>query len=151
MCDAQALVPDSRLLAAPKAESRRPRAGHRRVLAAGLAVACAGLTVYAAAAASQSASQRAETPASTPASPIVVAYPHDGDRMTTAVQTTLLQTICVQCHTDQRKPGGVSFEHASMDEIGRNPELAERMIAKVRAGMMPPGSAAKRPDDGSLR
>ena len=119
---------------------------------AGFAVACAGLTVHSAGGPAPGfASQRTETRASAPASPSVIAYPHDGDRMTTAVQTTLLQNICVQCHTDQRKPGGVSFEHASMDEIGRNPELAERMIAKVRAGMMPPGSAAKRPDDGSLR
>src|SRR5205814_1830804 len=72
MCDAQTPVPDSRLLAAPKAESRKPRAesrkpraesrepraesrepraesrepraGHRRVPVAGFAVACAGLT-----------------------------------------------------------------------------------------------------------
>src|SRR5204863_4718863 len=139
MCDAQAPVPDSRLLAAPKAESRKPRAesrkpraesrepraGHRRVLVAGFAVACAGLTVHSAGGPAPSfASQRTETRASAPASPSVIAYPHDGDRMTTAVQTTLLQNICVQCHTDQRKPGGVSFEHASMDEIGRNPELA---------------------------
>jgi len=70
--------------------------------------------------------------------------------MTGLVQTSLVQTICVQCHTDQRKPGGVSFEHLSIDDIARNPELAERMIAKLRAGMMPPASAPKRPDDSSI-
>jgi hypothetical protein len=122
----------------------------RVVLAASVTVACAGLTVYGAGGASRSASQRTETPATTLAGPTVVAYAHDGDRMTAAVQTALLQTICVQCHTDQRKPGGVSFEHVSMDEIARDPELAERMIAKLRAGMMPPASAPKRADDSSV-
>ncbi len=122
----------------------------RVVLAASVAVACAGLTVYGAGGASRSASQRTETPATTLAGPTVVAYAHDGDRMTAAVQTALLQTICVQCHTDQRKPGGVSFEHVSMDEIARDPELAERMIAKLRAGMMPPAGAPKRADDSSV-
>jgi uncharacterized protein DUF1592/uncharacterized protein DUF1588/uncharacterized protein DUF1587/uncharacterized protein DUF1595/uncharacterized protein DUF1585 len=121
-----------------------------RVLIASLAVACAGLTAYGAGGASGPASQRTEPPAATPAAPTVIAYEHDGDRMTAASQTALLQTICVQCHTDQRKPGGVSFEHMSMDAIGRDPELAERMIAKLRAGMMPPASAPKRPDDSSV-
>ena len=121
-----------------------------RVLAACVAAACAGLTVYGAAGASGSASQRTETPARTVAGSGALAYAHDGDRMTAAVQTTLLQTICIQCHTDQRKPGGVTFEHVSMDDIAGQPELAERMIAKLRAGMMPPASAPKRADEGSL-
>ena len=59
----------------------------RVVLAASVAVACAGFTVYGAGGASRSASQRTETPATTLAGPTVVAYAHDGDRMTAAVQT----------------------------------------------------------------
>jgi len=77
------------------------------------------------------------------------AFPHDGDRMTPAVQTQIISTICIQCHTDRRKPGGVSFEHKTIDDVARDGELAERVIAKLRAGMMPPPSAPKRPDGDS--
>src|SRR5689334_9156946 len=55
-----------------------------------------------------------------------VAFAHDGDRMTASVQTSLVQTICIQCHTDNRKPGGVSFENLTIDAIARDGELAER-------------------------
>src|SRR5436190_18945128 len=77
------------------------------------------------------------------------AFPHDGDRMTPAVQTQIISTICIQCHTDRRKPGGVSFEHKTIDDVARDGELAERVIAKLRAGMMPPPAAPKRPDGDS--
>src|SRR5438128_12340490 len=80
-----------------------------------------------------------------------IAFPHDGDRMTPDVQTSMVATVCVQCHTDRRKPGGVSFEHLGIDDIARNGELAERMLAKLRAGMMPPPNAPKRPDQSAVR
>src|SRR5216683_2075386 len=81
----------------------------------------------------------------------IVTFPHDGDRMTAAAQASMVQTICVQCHTDQRKAGGASFEHLSMDDIGRDGELAERMLAKLRAGLMPPPNAPKRADERSTQ
>jgi hypothetical protein len=80
-----------------------------------------------------------------------VSFPHDGDRMAPAAQTSIVSTICVQCHTDRRKPGGVSFEHLTIDDIVRDGELAERVVAKLRAGMMPPLTAPKRPDEDSAR
>src|SRR5207302_2620730 len=55
------------------------------------------------------------------------------------------------CHTERRKPGGVSFEHLTVDEIARDGELAERMLAKLRAGLMPPTNAPTRPDERSIR
>jgi hypothetical protein len=79
----------------------------------------------------------------------IVTFPHEGDRMTADVQASMVQTICVQCHTDGRKAGGASFEHLSMEDIERDGELAERMLAKLRAGMMPPANAPKRPDERS--
>src|SRR5438876_5299632 len=109
------------------------------------------LTVYGA------RSQNTQVPQTAPAvvpahsaGPSVLAFPHTGDRMTAPVQTSMVQTICMQCHTDRRKPGGVSFEHLSMDEIARDGELAERMIAKLRAGLMPPTNAPTRPDESSI-
>jgi Protein of unknown function (DUF1592)/Protein of unknown function (DUF1588)/Protein of unknown function (DUF1595)/Protein of unknown function (DUF1587)/Protein of unknown function (DUF1585) len=85
------------------------------------------------------------------AAPAVIAFPHEGERMTPATQSSMLETVCVQCHTDRRKPGGVSFEHISIEDVVRNGELAERMLAKLRAGMMPPVNAPKRPDEASIQ
>src|SRR5438067_13936518 len=107
-----------------------------------------------ASAASRATGQKNEQPppaASVQSAAPTVAFPHDGERMTPAAQTSMLDTICVQCHTDRRKPGGVSFEHVSIDDVVRNGELAERMLAKLRAGMMPPVNAPKRPDQAAVQ
>ncbi len=82
--------------------------------------------------------------------PTVVTFPHTGDSMTLATQNKMVHTICTQCHTDQRKPGGLSFEHFDMAQAPAQGQVAEDMIAKLRAGMMPPQSAPKRPDEASI-
>ncbi|HEY7791812.1 MAG TPA: DUF1587 domain-containing protein, partial [Vicinamibacterales bacterium] len=82
--------------------------------------------------------------------PKVISFAHTGDRMTVAAQNTMVHTICIQCHTDRRKPGNVSFEHLDMATATDHAPLAEDMIAKLRAGMMPPQSAPKRPDAASI-
>jgi Protein of unknown function (DUF1592)/Protein of unknown function (DUF1588)/Protein of unknown function (DUF1585)/Protein of unknown function (DUF1587)/Protein of unknown function (DUF1595) len=66
--------------------------------------------------------------------------------MTVAAQNRMVHTICTQCHTDQRRPGGVSFEHFDIATAADHADLAEKMVAKLRAGMMPPLTAPKRPD-----
>jgi Protein of unknown function (DUF1592)/Protein of unknown function (DUF1588)/Protein of unknown function (DUF1595)/Protein of unknown function (DUF1587)/Protein of unknown function (DUF1585) len=94
----------------------------------------------------------AEASAAAPAAfkPIIVDFPHKGDYMSVATQNQLVHTICTQCHTDQRKPGGVSFEHFDLATATDHPELVEDMIAKLLAGMMPKASAPKRPDAPTL-
>jgi cytochrome c551/c552 len=83
--------------------------------------------------------------------PEVMAFAHAGDRMTVVEQNKIVHTICVQCHTDQRKPGGVSFEHFDVATAPAHAKLAEEMLAKLRAGMMPPQTAPKRPDAASIQ
>jgi hypothetical protein len=115
-----------------------------------LAVGLISLTAYGVASQNPQVPQASPAVPQLPAGPAIVTFPHDGDRMTPAAQTSIVQTICIQCHTDRRKPGGVSFEHLTAEEIVRDGELAERMLAKLRAGMMPPPAAPKRPDDSSV-
>jgi hypothetical protein len=94
----------------------------------------------------------APAPAAPAASgPEIVAFAHTGDTMSVAEQNRLVHTICTQCHTDKRKPGGLSFEHFDMAEATSNAKVVEDMIAKVRAGMMPKAGAAKRPDKPTLQ
>ncbi len=51
------------------------------------------------------------------------------------------QTCAASCHSDQRKLGSLTLEHfdvAAAASDGANAEIAEKMIRKLRAGMMPP-------------
>ncbi|MDE3154094.1 MAG: DUF1592 domain-containing protein [Acidobacteriota bacterium] len=82
--------------------------------------------------------------------PTIVSFAHQGDRMSVAAQNEMVHTICTQCHTDKQKPGGLSFEHFDMAQATRHPQIAEDMIAKLRAGMMPKASAPKRPDPATI-
>ncbi len=93
------------------------------------------------------ANEAAPAPA---AGPQVIAFAHTGDTMTVAEQNKMVHTICIQCHTDTRKPGGLSFEHFDMTKAPEEAPTAERMLAKLRAGMMPPANAPKRPDNASI-
>lgn len=96
----------------------------------------------------ESMKQAAAAPAGS--APQVIAFTHTGDRMTVAEQNKIVHTICIQCHTDARKPAGLSFEHFDMAQAPAHAEVAERMLAKLRAGMMPPPDAPKRPDEASI-
>ncbi len=81
----------------------------------------------------------------------VIAFPHTGNNMPETAQNAMVHQVCTQCHTDKRKPGGLSFEHFDMASAPANAKIAEDMIAKLRAGMMPPRTAPKRPDEASIQ
>ena len=50
----------------------------------------------------------------------------------------LVETYCTDCHNDQMKRGSISFDHFDIAKIGDDVELAEKMVRKLQAGMMPP-------------
>ena len=55
-----------------------------------------------------------------------------------------------QCHDDQGKSGGLSLEHFDAAKVVQNAEVAEKMIRKLRVGMMPPPAAQDRPDAATM-
>src|SRR5437868_7087073 len=55
-----------------------------------------------------------------------------------AVHAKLLETYCVTCHSEKARTGGLSLEHADLVDIPKSAETWEKVIRKVRAGMMPP-------------
>ncbi len=57
----------------------------------------------------------------------------------------VIQTYCGDCHNDQMLRGNVSFDTFDLARAGEHAELAERMIRKLQAGMMPP-PGQERPD-----
>src|SRR5262252_702618 len=56
-----------------------------------------------------------------------------------------LNTYCVTCHNSKLKTGGLSLDALDTTKIGENPELWDKVVRKLRAGMMPP-MGARRPD-----
>src|SRR5262249_11143450 len=55
-----------------------------------------------------------------------------------ATLTAVVQQYCVVCHNDQLLTGNVSLQTFDVEKASDKAETAERMIRKLRAGMMPP-------------
>jgi mono/diheme cytochrome c family protein len=66
-----------------------------------------------------------------------------------AAQSSLINTYCVTCHNDKARTAGLSLEHADLTNVPKSAETWEKVIRKVRAGMMPP-SGMKRPEQPAL-
>jgi hypothetical protein len=60
-------------------------------------------------------------------------------------QRAILTEYCITCHNDRSKTGNLSLEQLDIDHPEANPEVWEKVIRKLRAGMMPP-TGAPRPD-----
>ena len=52
--------------------------------------------------------------------------------------TEVLQRYCVVCHNDQLLTGNLSLREFAVENAAERAETAEKMIRKLRAGMMPP-------------
>ena len=61
-----------------------------------------------------------------------------------AVQAELVKTYCTGCHNDRGKAGELTLAGWDVTRASAQRELTEKMIHKLRAGMMPP-SGARRP------
>ncbi len=75
--------------------------------------------------------------------------PAASDAMPAEAQTALVKQYCITCHSDRGKAGGLSLASFDVALAADNAAVAEKMIRKLRAGMMPP-SGAKRPEGGAL-
>ena len=78
----------------------------------------------------------------------LVASPHEvsGD----VSPNDVIQGTCVRCHNDRRLSGNLSLVGFDTDKADQNAEIAERMIRKLRAGMMPP-VGVRRPGGDTLQ
>jgi hypothetical protein len=64
-------------------------------------------------------------------------------------EQALLNQYCIGCHNEKLKTGGLVLDKLDPARPGDSPETWEKVVRKVRAGMMPPGGA-RRPDRASL-
>jgi hypothetical protein len=66
--------------------------------------------------------------------------------MTLDAQRTFLAQYCTTCHNDTAKTGGMTLTSLDLIHPERTGDLAEKVIRKLRTGLMPPATATKRPD-----
>jgi mono/diheme cytochrome c family protein len=81
-----------------------------------------------------------------PATPVAS---HASTGMTVEAQTALVKQYCIGCHSDRGKAGGLTLAAFDAGAAVDHADVAEKMVHKLRAGMMPP-AGAKRPDEATL-
>jgi len=108
-----------------------------RFFAASSAVVLAGIVAAAAGPAPQS------SPATASASPAA----QTASRSAAAVpERAVVDKYCVGCHNARSKAGGLTLQGLDATRIGDDAETWEKVVRKLRNGLMPPSGAA-RPDE----
>jgi len=108
-----------------------------------LAVACVALTPFSVA----MALVAGQAPASPPDQPQAISAPQPQ----VPPQRALLNRYCVGCHNQRAKAAGqeparkLTLDDADVDQVGAHADMWERVVRKLRAGMMPP-AGSRRPD-----
>jgi len=127
-----------------------------RYTVAVMGVVSAGLTLLAADGPRQGASPAVAQvpPAPTAAAPRAARPAATAPAMMTAhttssfpvtEQNALVKQYCATCHNDRAKAGGLTLAAFDAGAVTEHPDVAEKVIRKLRAGMMPP-AGARRPE-----
>ena len=80
---------------------------------------------------------------------LFAAHTVSGAQPRSAVDAALIQKYCAECHNEDQWSGGLSLDHIETGHIGRDAEMWERVVQKVRTGMMPP-AGEPRPREATL-
>jgi hypothetical protein len=72
-----------------------------------------------------------------------VAAPRHAPRIPSAALNEVVRRSCQRCHNETTKRGNLSLADFNVDSATRDGEVSEKVIAKLRAGMMPPPGNAK--------
>src|ERR1700693_4586433 len=67
----------------------------------------------------------------------------------TSPDQALLTQYCVGCHNEKLKTAGLMLDKLDLAHPGQDPEAWEKVVRKLRAGMMPP-AGMPRPDRATL-
>ncbi len=80
-----------------------------------------------------------------PASPVKSSAPAPD----VAAQRALIDQYCVTCHNVRAKTANLMLDQLDVAHLGEHAEIAEKVVRKLRAGMMPPTNM-KRPDPATM-
>jgi hypothetical protein len=67
-----------------------------------------------------------------------------------AAQRALLDQYCVTCHNARTKTANLLLDQLDLSKLGDHVDVAETVVRKVRAGLMPPPNA-RRPEPAALQ
>src|SRR5918993_1162449 len=73
-----------------------------------------------------------------------------GRAQVSGVDRSFLQRHCFGCHNQRLKTGGLALDTLDLADVGATPELWEKVVLKLRGGMMPPANRP-RPDAAAVR
>ncbi|MEO8258963.1 MAG: DUF1592 domain-containing protein [Acidobacteriota bacterium] len=83
----------------------------------------------------------------TPAGPLAPAV--KGPAPDVAVQRALIDQYCVTCHNARVKTADLLLDQLDLTQLGSHADVGEKVVRKLRAGMMPP-SGLRRPDPATM-
>ena len=89
--------------------------------------------------------QAAKPQQSSAAAPAKPQQTADADAASATAQRALVQQYCVTCHNDRTKRANLTLENMDVAAAGDHAELWEKVVRKLRAGVMPP-PGIRRPD-----
>ena len=115
----------------------------------GVVLSAQGRAVPAPAGPAPASADRAPAPQARPVAPVAAHASGPAAGLPVDGQTQLVKQYCATCHNDRAKAGGLSLASFDAAKLLDDPALAEKMIRKLRAGMMPPASA-RRPEPAVL-
>lgn len=84
------------------------------------------------------------------AAALLVAFAYGQTPASAIPPHTFVDRYCAGCHNEKLKSGGFSWSKLDVDHPEQNAEQAEKVIRKVRAGLMPP-AGIPRPDAVALK
>src|SRR6266700_4070292 len=82
------------------------------------------------------------TKAAPPTSKVVHPQP---ETRSAAEERALLDRYCVTCHNDKTKTANFSLQNLDLATVGDHAELWEKVVRKLRAGLMPPPGVRRPP------
>src|SRR5437773_1049403 len=113
-----------------------------RIMIATLGTALVGLSLAA------DSGQAPRKPAPTGAPKMATA--HSSNALSNESQTQLVKQYCTGCHSDKGKAGQLTLASFDAAHVEDQADVVERMIRKLRAGMMPP-PGVRRPDADTIK
>jgi mono/diheme cytochrome c family protein len=90
-----------------------------------------------------------QSPSPKPASTVAANAPAQTGLPNAAAQRALLDQYCVTCHNARLKTADLLLDQLDLDHLGDHAEIGEKVVRKLRAGMMPP-TGRRRPDQATL-
>src|SRR5215471_2440516 len=90
-----------------------------------------------------------QRPAAPPATAVKTATPPSAAPVNGAAAQKLLDQYCVNCHNEDDKVANLTVEGLDTSHVSKDAQTWEKIIRKVRAGMMPP-AGNPRPDRASI-